>query len=423
MPVVVVGINHRTAPIDLLERLSISEEELPKALHQLGTYEHILEGAVLSTCNRVEVYASVSKFHGGAQDLKNFLAEFCHVAPEDFVDLAYTYHDEAAVRHLFRVASGLDSMVLGESEILGQVKRAFRIAMDEGMVHRVLGTASRSAIRVGKRARTETAIGRNPVSVSSAAVGLARRVLGDSLEGMSVAVVGAGDMGRLAAQALHAAGAGEITVVNRSTERAAEVATSFATGARPLDDLEEVLASSDVAIFSTTAPQPIADSNLMQRVVDRRPGRPLFVIDIAVPRDVDPSVGDLDGVVLRDIDDLKEVVTSSLGSRLGEVTKVDSIIDEEVERFVRWEGAADVEPTIAALVAEADEVRSAEVHRLLGSGPKSERETVDRVTSAIVAKLLHGPIEKMKQMSSSKQGHIYITALRELFGLDDEPRN
>jgi glutamyl-tRNA reductase len=422
MPVVVVGVNHRTASIDLLERLSISEEELPKALHQLGTYEHILEGAVLSTCNRVEVYASVSKFHGGAQDLKNFLAEFCHVAPEDFVDHVYTYHDEAAVRHLFRVASGLDSMVLGESEVLGQVKRAFRFATDEGMIHRVLGTASRSAIRVGKRARTETAIGRNPVSVSSAAVELARRALGDSLEGMSVAVVGAGEMGRLAAQALHAAGAGEITVVNRSHDRAAEVATAFATGARPLDELEDVLGSADVAIFSTTAPQAIADSNLMQRVMDKRPGRTLFVIDIAVPRDVEPSVGDLDGVVLRDIDDLKEVVESSIGSRLGEVTRVDSIIDEELERFVSWEKAADIEPTIAALVARVDEVRSTEVDRLLGSRPESERQIVDRVSSAIVGKLLHEPIEKMKRMSSSKQGHIYIAALRELFGLDDEPR-
>jgi glutamyl-tRNA reductase len=313
-------------------------------------------------------------------------------------------------------------MVLGESEILGQVKRAFRIATEEGTIHRVLGTASRSAVRVGKRARTKTAIGRNPVSVSSAAVELARRALGDSLEGTSVAVVGAGDMGRLAAQALRAAGAGEITVVNRSTERAGEVATAFETGARPLDDLEDVLVSADVAIFSTTAPRAIADSGLMQRVMDKRPDRTLVVIDIAVPRDVEPSVGDLDAVVLRDIDDLKEVVESGIGSRHGEVTKVDSIIDEELERFLSWERAADLEPTIAALVAQADEVRSTEVGRLLGSRPEKERQNADRVSSAIVAKLLHGPIEKMKQMSSSKQGHIYIAALRELFGLDDEPR-
>jgi glutamyl-tRNA reductase len=422
MAVVVVGINHRTAPIELLERLSISEEELPKALHQLGTYEHILEGAVLSTCNRVEVYASVSKFHGGAQDLKNFLAEFCHVAPEDFVDHVYTYHDEAAVRQLFRVASGVDSMVLGESEVLGQVKRAFRTATDEGIVHRVLGTASRSAVRVGKRARTETAIGRNPVSVSSAAVELARRALGDSLEGTCVAVVGAGDMGRLAARALRAAGAGEVTVVNRSPERAVEVAAAFGTEGRPLEDLEDVLVSADVAIFSTTSPQVLADISLMRRVMERRSGRTLFVVDIAVPRDVEPEVVHLDGVVLRDIDDLKEVVASSIGSRLGEVADVDSIIEEELEHFIAWERAADVDPTIAALVGHAEEIRVTEVERMLGTTSGDDRRRAERVTSAIVGKLLHGPIERMKQMSSSKQGHIYIAALRELFGLDDEPR-
>ena len=175
MSLVVVGLNHKTAPIELLEKLAISEEMLPKALTQLGNYEHVLEGAILSTCNRIEVYAVVSKFHGGAQDVRNFLAEFCHLAPEDFVDRLYTYHDEGAVRHLFRVAAGIDSMVIGESEILGQVKRAFQRATDEGTIGPVLSKLFRQAVRAGKRARTETAIGRNPVSVSSAAVDLARR--------------------------------------------------------------------------------------------------------------------------------------------------------------------------------------------------------------------------------------------------------
>src|SRR5688500_18579418 len=219
MSLIVVGLNHRTAPVSVLERVAISEESLPKALHQLGTYEHVLEGAILSTCNRTEVYAMAPKFHAGVQDLRNFLGEFCHVAPEDLADHLYTFHEDGAVRHLFRVASGIDSMVLGESEILGQVRRSYQVATDEGLVTRVLGAAFRHALRVGKRARTQTAIGRNPVSVSSAAVDLARKAFSDqSLEGRSIAVVGAGKMGSLAAKALARSGAQAITVVNRSDE-------------------------------------------------------------------------------------------------------------------------------------------------------------------------------------------------------------
>ncbi|MDQ3646749.1 MAG: glutamyl-tRNA reductase, partial [Actinomycetota bacterium] len=202
MSIVVVGVNHRTSPIDLLERLAIPRDSLVKALHQLGTYDHVLEGVVLSTCNRVEVYANVTKFHGGTQDLRNFLSEVAHVAPEDFSDNIYTYHDEAAVRHLFKVAAGIDSMVVGETEILGQVRSAFQVASDEGQVQRTLRRAFSQALRVGKRARTETAIGRNRVSVSSAAVELARRARSSrSLAGRRVLIVGAGKMGGLAAQA------------------------------------------------------------------------------------------------------------------------------------------------------------------------------------------------------------------------------
>src|SRR5918912_1503395 len=221
MSILVVGLNHRTAPVGLLERLSISEEMLPKALHQLSTYDHVLEGVVLSTCNRVEVYAAVSRFHGGAQDLRNLLAEFCHVAPEDFADHLYTYHEDGAVAHLFRVVAGIDSMVVGESEILGQVRRAYQGAVDHGTVQRTLGRAFRQALHVGKRARTETAIARNAVSISSAAVDLARRAFSNrSLSNKRVIIVGAGKMGGLAMRALARAGARDVTIVNRTGERA-----------------------------------------------------------------------------------------------------------------------------------------------------------------------------------------------------------
>lgn len=423
MPVVIVGLNHNSAPVDLLERLAVPGDELPKALHQLLTYQHVLEGVVLSTCNRIEVYAVVSKFHGGAQDLRNFLAEFRHVAPEDFSDRLYTYHDDAAIRHLFRVAAGVDSMIVGESEILGQVRRAFAAAQEEGAAQRVLGSAFRKALRAGKRARTETGIGRNPVSISSAAVELARKAFdGDSLAGKQVAVVGAGKMGRLAAQALASAGASDVTVVNRSEERAQELADAFGATPVPLEALGAVLERSDIVITSTTAPETIIEPELVADAVRRRPAeKTLFFVDIAVPRDVDPAVGDIDGVVLRDIDDLRGVVDASIGNRLSELSKVEDVISEEVAGFLDWQRSSEIAPTIAELVAWAERVRIEEFERLASADLTPEqRDRLERATKKIVARLLHPALEKAKELASSKQGHTYLTALRELFELDDE---
>lgn len=425
MSIVVVGLNHKTAPVDLLERLSISEERLGKALHQLTTYEHVLEGAILSTCNRIEAYAVVSKFHGGAQDLRNFFAEFCHVAPEDFTDDLYTYHDEGALRHLFRVAAGIDSMVVGESEILGQVRRAYQRAADEGLIHRVLGAAFRQALRVGKRARTETSIGHNPVSVSSAAVELARRAWADgTLEGRKVTIVGAGKMGRLAARALAASGAGDVTVVNRTEERGRDLAETFGATSRPFEELEDVLRDSEIVICSTTSPQTVIDAPLVERARQGRESEPLFVVDIAVPRDVDPAVGDLPGVVLRDIDDLRGVVEGNLGARLGEVGRVEELIADELDRFSKWQRSTEIAPTAAALVSKADAIRAAELERIaphLETMTPAQRDAVDHLTRRMVAKLLHAPLNSARDLAGSKQGQLYLNALRELFELSDEP--
>lgn len=425
MSLVVVGLNHKTTPIDLLERLSIAEEDMPKALHALDGYEHVLESALLSTCNRIEVYAVVSKFHAGSQDLRNFFSDFCHVAPEDLSDRLYTYHDEGAVRHLLRVAAGVDSMVVGESEILGQVRRAYQLAVDHGNLHRVLGQAFRHALRVGKRARSETAIGRNPVSVSSAAVELARRAFdGGSLAGKRVAIVGAGKMGRLTAKALSSAGATDIVVVNRTEERGHDLAHEFGAESRNFDELVDVVASSDIVICSTTATQTVIDKPMVEQAVGDRPSeRPLFLVDIAVPRDVDPATAEVQGVVLRDIYDLRGVVESSLGSRLAEVSHVEHIIGDEVERFMRWERSTEYAPTIAALVERADRVRSTEMDRIdqrLSQMTPEQRAAVDHLSRRLVAKILHAPIHNAKELSSSKQGHVYLSALRELFELDDD---
>ncbi|MDQ3983337.1 MAG: glutamyl-tRNA reductase, partial [Actinomycetota bacterium] len=381
--------------------------------------------AILSTCNRIEAYAAVSKFHGGAQDLRNFFAEFCHVAPEDFTDHLYTYHDDGALRHLFRVAAGIDSMVVGESEILGQVRRAYQRAADEGMVHRVLGAAFRQALRVGKRARTETSIGHNPVSVSSAAVELARRAWpGGTLEGRRVAIVGAGKMGRLAARALADSGAGDVVVVNRTEERGRALAETFGATSRPFDELEDVLRASDIVICSTTSPQTVIDAPLVERARRGREEDGLFVVDIAVPRDVDPAVGSVPGVVLRDIDDLRGVVEGNLGARLGEVGRVEELIADELDRFSKWQRSTELAPTAAALVSKADAIRAAEMERiapLLETMNEAQRDAVDHLSRRMVAKLLHAPLQSARDLAGSKQGQLYLNALRELFELSDEP--
>ncbi len=421
---VVVGLNHKTAPIGLLERLTINGEDLPKALHQLAMYEHVLEGVVLSTCNRTEVYALVSKFHGGAQDIRNFFAEFCHVAPEDFSDHLYTYHDESALRHLFRVAAGIDSMVVGESEILGQVRRAYQVAESEGVVHRLLAAAFRQAFRVGKRARTETGVGRNPSSVSSAAVELAKQAFSDgTLGGKRVVIVGAGKMGRLAADALASSGARDVTVVNRTEERAQALAESLNVGSMPFEQLREAIAAADILICSTTAPGPVIDKACVESAVANRRNRELFIVDIAVPRDVDPAVAEVEGVVLRDIDDLRSVVEAGIGTRVSEIAKVEDILSEELQRFLVWEREGELAPTISALVSKADEVRRVELaaaeKRLQDLSP-DQQDAVDHLTRRIISKFLHGPISRAKEVSSSKQGYLYVNALRDLFELDDE---
>ena len=425
MSVVVVGLNHRTAPVELLERLAISEERLPKALHQLCSYERILEGAILSTCNRIEAYAVVSRFHGGAQDLRNFLAEFCHAAPEEFVDHLYTYHDEGALRHLFRVAAGVDSMVVGESEILGQVRRAFQIAQEEEAAQRTLGHAFRQALRVGKRARSETAIGRNPVSISSAAVELARRTFGPGgLSGKSVAVIGAGKMGRLALRALRQAGASEVTLVNRSEDRGRLAAEEFGAHTATLDDLPRCLRTVDIAISSTTAAEAVVTERTVRpALADRGADHPLLIVDIAVPRDVEPSVADLDGVTVKDIDDLRGVVETSVGGRLSEVGNVEEIIEEELRRFVGWDQASEIEPALAALVRRAEEMRAQEVAHArtrIGELSDEQQRAVDQLTRRIVAKLLHQPLDNAKELASSKDSPVYLAVLRELFELGDD---
>ena len=419
MSVVVVGLNHRTVPLDLLERMTVPESRLPKALADLTSREHITEAVVLSTCNRIEVYVFAEKFHGAYQDIRNFFAEVSHVAPEEFADHLASLYDGDAARHLFSVASGLDSAVLGEHEILGQVRKSWETASTEGAVGPVLNPLFRHALEVGKRVRTETAISRNITSVSQAAVAMATDRLG-GLEGRQVLVVGAGEMGEGLARALHSGGVAGIRVANRTWDRAVEVAERLGGVPVRLDDLPHHLAEVDVLLTSTGASAVILEHGDLASVVGERHGRELLVVDIAVPRDVDPAAGEIEGVTLLDMDDLREFAEVGIRERQREVTAVQAIVDAELDRYVDESTARSVAPLVASLRSRGDLVRSGELERLaarLGYLDDRQREAVEALAAGIVGKLLHEPTVRMKDAAGTARGERLAEALRDLFDL------
>ena len=419
MSVVVVGLNHRTVPLDLLERMTVPSSLLPKALADLTSREHVTEAVVLSTCNRIEVYAFAEKFHGAYQDIRNFFAEVSHVAPEEFSDHLASLYDGDAARHLFSVASGLDSAVLGEHEILGQVRTAWEVSSAESAVGPVLNPLFRHAPEVGKRVRTETAISRNITSVSQAAVAMATDRLG-GLEGRQVLVVGAGEMGEGLARALHSGGVAGIRVANRTWDRAVEVAERLGGVPVRLDDLPHHLAEVDVLLTSTGASAVILEHGDLASVVGERHGRELLVVDIAVPRDVDPAAGEIEGVTLLDMDDLREFAEVGIRERQREVTAVQAIVDAELDRYVDESTARSVAPLVASLRSRGDLVRSGELERLaarLGYLDDRQREAVEALAAGIVGKLLHEPTVRMKDAAGTARGERLAEALRDLFDL------
>jgi glutamyl-tRNA reductase len=421
MSLVVVGLNHRTVPVELLERMAVAPEDLPKALHTLARAEHLAGVVLLSTCNRTEIYAHATLFHPAMQDVRDFLADTSGVHPDEFSDLLYTYHDDAAVAHLFGVAAGLDSMIIGEGEILGQVREAWNAAEREGTTGPLLSRTFRHAVEVGKRSRTETAIGRHAVSASSAAVALATTRLG-SLDDRRVLVLGAGSMGAGMVLALAGAGVREIVVANRTASRAAELANRV--GGRPigLDEIPDALLACDVLLASTGAQDLLVERSDIEAVMAARAGRALLVVDIGVPRNIDPGAGEVFGVTLLDIDDLRAFGEQSLAQRRQEIGHVREIIAEELDRHRLERSARVVAPLITSLRARADELRSTELERyrskLEGLDPAA-RETVDALTRGIVNKLLHEPTIRMKDAAGTARGELYADALAELFGLPE----
>jgi len=419
LSVVAVGLNHRTAPLDLLERMTVPTSRLPKALADLTSRENVTEAVVLSTCNRIEVYAFAERFHGAYQDIRNFFAEVSHVPPEEFSDHLVGLFDGDAARHLFSVASGLDSAVLGEHEILGQVRMAWEVAAAESAVGPVLNPLFRHALEVGKRVRTETAIARNITSVSQAAVAMATERLG-TLEGRQVMVVGAGEMGEGLARALHGGGVASILVANRTWERAVDVAERLSGIPVRLDDLPRLLPKVDVLLTSTGASAVILEHGDLASVVGERQGRELMVVDIAVPRDVDPAAGEIDGLTLLDMDDLRAFAEAGIRERRREVTAVQAIVDAELDRYVDESTARLVAPLVASLRGRGDDVRRGELDRLagrLGDLDDRQREAVEALAAGIVGKLLHEPTVRMKDSAGTARGERLAEALRDLFDL------
>jgi glutamyl-tRNA reductase len=420
---VVVGLNHRTAAVDLLERMTVPPSGLPKALHALVEREHLAEVVLLSTCNRTEVYARTTRFHDGVDDVRHFLAESSGVDPDSLAEQLYTYHDDAAVAHLFGVAAGLDSMIIGEGEILGQVREAWQLAERESTTGPLLSRTFRHAVEVGKRARTETGISRHAVSISSAAVSVAGEHVG-SLVGRRVLLLGAGDVGEGMALALAGAGVEEIVVANRSRTRGRELARRVGGRAIALDEVADALVTCDVLLSSTGAPGTLVERSDMEEVMRRRDGRAILVVDVAVPRDVDPGVGQVFGVTLLDIDDLKAVGEQSLRARHGEVGKVRLLITDELERFRLERSARELAPLVTRLRERAESLRQAELRRYAGrlaNLAPEDREIVEQVTRGLVNKLLHEPTVRLKEAAASTRGDVFADALATLFALDDSP--
>jgi glutamyl-tRNA reductase len=418
--VVVIGLNHRTAPLELLERMAVADGQLPKALHDLTTREHISEALVLSTCNRTEVYAVAERFHGAYGDIRGFLADFSFLPPDQFADHLYVHYDTAAVSHLLSVTAGIDSAVLGESEIQGQVKVAWERAREEGTAGPALNLLLRHALEAGKRARTETAIARNIASVSQAAVAMAGERLG-GVDGKTVLVLGAGEMGEGMAVALAGAGVGRVQVANRTPARAAELAARVGGEAVSLVDVTDHLRDADLLLTSTGSQVPLVTAADVAPIMAARPDRPLLVVDIAVPRDVDPEVAAVPGVTLLDMDDLRRFAAAGVAERRREVAAVEAILSDELERYLVATSAREVAPMIVALRQRAESVRSAELDRYRNRyedlDPR-QLELVDAVTRGLVAKLLHQPTVVLKDAAGSARGDRLVAALRELFEIE-----
>ena len=413
----VVGLSHRTAPVDVRERVAFAEEQLAAALHAMTQVDGIGEAMIVSTCNRVEIYAGVD----GPAALESLRREMIdgRALPSSLAAHLYAHEGETALRHLFRVAASLDSMVVGESQILGQVKQAYAWAQDAGTLGPILQRAVPRAFALAKRVRTETDVARNSASVASAAVDLAQQIFGD-LKGKHVLVVGAGKMGDLSARHLKAAGIGTLSVVNRSPQKALELAERLGGQAAPWEELDKLLQKVDIVICSTGAQEPVILRDRVERTMKARRGRWLFFIDVAVPRDVDPEVGRVENVYLYDVDALENIVAQHRAARAKEAEEAEAMVEEELKRYAEHEGSLGVVPTIKLLRGRFTDIARAEIERTmpkLGALGDRDRAAVQQMADAIINKLLHGPLTKLKEEARQRPDSELAATVRALFDL------
>jgi glutamyl-tRNA reductase len=416
-----LGISHKTAPVALRERLAFSEREASEFVREATATAEVREAVVISTCNRTEVYLVVGDAVRAESDVLGLLARRAEIRPTELADAIYSPRNCDAARQLYRVTAGLESMILGEAEIQGQVRRAHEAAMQAGATGPFSNRLFAAALTTGKRVRSETGIGASRVSVPSVAVDLALSVLG-GLEDRHVVILGAGETSELTARALAEQGAGTIFVANRHADRALSLAQRFGGSVVGLDKLPEQLVRADIVLSSTASPHPIVGREELELVMGQRHGRPLLLIDIAVPRDIDPACGELDGVSLYDIDDLQAVVARNLSTRAEETPQALEIVEEEIQRFARWLGQLDALPTVSALRSHGSDI----VEQVLAENSgrwesASERDLarVDAIARAVMSRLLHEPTIRLRSLSEDR-GHASLELVRELFGLRED---
>jgi glutamyl-tRNA reductase len=414
---VLVGISHRTAPVELRERIDFQARGLEASLRALAARGAVREAVVLSTCNRAELYGVSDEVDQGRSAFVDFITEFHNVDRQSLQPHVYQIADLDVARHLFRVAAGLDSLVVGEPQILGQVKEAHSVAGATHVVGPFLNRLFHSSFAVGKRVRTETGLGSGAVSVSFAAVSLAKKIFGD-LKGRTVLVVGAGEMGKLTAIHMKSQGVHQVTIVSRTMAHAARTAEAIGgASAAPWEELDTLMGNADIVITATGAVSPILTKAHIESVMRPRRNRPLFLIDIAMPRDVEPAAGEIEQVFLYNIDDLQATVRENLARRASEVARAEVIVGEEVDKFGSWLRSRGAIPTVVALRQRFDAVRRSEVDRLASTLPPEVRERVDDITRLVVEKLLLTPTEQLKTLNDAETIGAYSEALTRLFGL------
>lgn len=421
MDILLIGLNYKTAPVEIREKFTFSDNSTGRALHLLSQTKSVLECVILGTCNRTEIYVVCDQLHTGRFYVRNFLAEWFGVEKDAFADHLYLKENLDAIEHLFRVSCGLDSMVMGETQILGQVRDAFLLAQEQKVTGTLFNTLFKQAVTLAKRAHTETGINENAVSVSYAAIELGKKIFG-SFDGKHVLIIGAGKMSELTAKHLYANGSSHVTVANRTIERARVLAEKFRGDACTMEQLPQALLAADIVISSTGASGYVVTKKQLQPLLKQRKNRPLFMIDIAVPRDLDPLLHELDNVYLYDIDDLEGIVADNLAERTKEAARIEEMIGVEIAAFTSWYQTLGVVPLIAALREKAFAIHSDAMKKIENKLPnltEREKHIIRKHTRGIINQLLHDPVVRLKELAADKKGDEVLDMFSSIFALEE----